>query len=123
MTYAIGIPSSPCSGVTGTTRNFTIIASDSGYNDSVTHNASPSNPWPVMSVSRCDIVKITIINTVTQTHGFAVAYYAVKGIEIPGQQTIQFPPFQAVKAGKFTVYCTVLCTIHYAMLNGLLNVS
>lgn len=120
MTYAVGIPSSPCSGVAGNTRHFTIVASDSGYNDSVDHSGQT---WPVMNVNRCDIVKITIINTVTQTHGFAISYYAVKGTEIPGGQTLQFPAFQAVKTGRFTVYCTVLCTIHYAMLNGLLTVS
>jgi hypothetical protein len=120
MTYAVGIPSSPCSGIAGSTRNFTIIASDTGYNGSADHMGQA---WPVMNVNRCDIVKITIINTVTQTHGFAIDYYGVKGTEIPGQQTILFPAFQAVKAGNFRVYCTVRCTIHPAMLNGRLNVS
>jgi heme/copper-type cytochrome/quinol oxidase subunit 2 len=129
MTYAVGIPRSPCSGVPSATRYFTIIASDDGYNDSVAHY-QPGNSswaWPVMNVNRCDFVKITIINTVTQTHGFSITYYALgtlgKGTEIPGQQTLQFPTFQATKAGSFRVYCTVLCTVHYAMLNGLLIVS
>jgi heme/copper-type cytochrome/quinol oxidase subunit 2 len=129
MTYAIRIPSSPCSGVPSRTRDFTIIANDNGYNDSVEHY-QPGNSswaWPVMNVNRCDFVKITIINTDTQTHGFSIAYYALgtlqKGTEIPGQQTLLFPTFQAVKAGRFQVYCTVLCTVHWAMLNGLLIVS
>jgi hypothetical protein len=120
MTYTIGIPGSPCTGVASTTRSFTIIADDKGYNDSLNHMGQM---WPVMNVNRCDFVKITIVNTVTQTHGFAIAYYAVKGAEIPGQQKLVIPDFQAIKAGSFTVYCTVRCTIHYAMLNGLLNVS
>ena len=120
MTYAIGIPGSPCTGVASTTRNFTIIADDNGYNDSLHHLGQT---WPVMNVNRCDIVKITVVNTVTQTHGFSIAYYAVKGTEIPGQQTQQIPAFQAIRDGSFTVKCNVPCTIHYAMLNGLLNVS
>jgi hypothetical protein len=120
MTYAVGIPSSPCSGISGAARSFTIVASDSGFNDSAAHLGQT---WPIMNVNRCDIVKITIINTVTQTHGFAIDYYAVKGTEIPGQQTLPFPAFQAVKTGNFRVYCTVQCTVHNVMLNGLLNVS
>jgi heme/copper-type cytochrome/quinol oxidase subunit 2 len=119
MTFAIGIPDSPCTGVAGTNRNFTIIANVSGYNDSVDHQGQS---WPMMSVSHCDMVTIKIINTDTQTHGFAIDYYAVKGTEIVGGQSISFQ-FSATRAGRFAVYCTVICTVHYAMLHGLLNVS
>lgn len=120
VTYAIGIPSSPCSGIAGSIRNVTIIASDSGYNDSANHIGQT---WPVISVNRCDIVKITIVNADTQTHGFAIDYYGSKGTDVPGQQTILFPTFQAVKAGGFRVYCIILCTVHKFMLNGILKVS
>ncbi len=108
MTFAIGIPDSPCTGVVGTNRSFTIIANVNGYNDSVTHQGQA---WPMMSVNH------------TQTHGFAIDYYAVRGTEIVGGQSISFQ-FLATRAGSFTVYCSIaVCTVHYAMLNGQLTVS
>ncbi|TMI37530.1 hypothetical protein E6H26_03020 [Candidatus Bathyarchaeota archaeon] len=120
MTFAIGIPDSPCTGVVGTNRSFTIIANVNGYNDSVTHQGQA---WPMMSVNRCDMVTVKIINTDTQTHGFAIDYYAVRGTEIVGGQSISFQ-FLATRAGSFTVYCSIaVCTVHYAMLNGQLTVS
>src|SRR5881396_1071675 len=85
MTFAIGIPDSPCTGVVGTNRSFTIVANVNGYNDSVTHQGQA---WPMMSVNRCDMVTVKIINTDTQTHGFAIDYYAVRGTEIVGGQSI-----------------------------------
>jgi heme/copper-type cytochrome/quinol oxidase subunit 2 len=120
MTFAIGLPSSPCAGITGTTRYFTIVASSNGFNDSLHHQQWS---WPVMTVHRCDIVKITIINSDTQTHGFAVDYYATRGTDVPGQQTYTAPvSFQASKIGQFRVYCISFCTIHTFMQNGLLTV-
>ena len=120
MTFAIGLPSSPCAGISGTTRNFTIVASYDGFNDSVHHQ---QGPWPVMTVHRCDLVKVTIINMDTQTHGFAVDYYATRGTDVQGQQTLPVPvSFQASKIGQFRVYCISFCTIHGFMQNGLLNV-
>ena len=119
LTFAIGLPGSPCSGITGTTRNFTIKATVNGFNDSVNHQ---QESWPVMSVHRCDIVKITMINGDTQTHGLGIDYYAAKGTDLPGGQTLSEPPFLASRIGHFRVYCTTLCTIHQFVLNGLLNV-
>jgi heme/copper-type cytochrome/quinol oxidase subunit 2 len=120
MTFGIGLPGSPCAGVSGTTRNFTIVASPEGFNDSVDHQ---QGSWPVMTVHRCDTVEFTIINTDTQTHGFAVDYYATRGTDVPGQQTFPVPIlFQASKLGQFRVYCISFCTIHAFMQNGLLNV-
>jgi hypothetical protein len=119
MTLAIGLPSSPCAGIASTTRNFTIIASSNGFNDSVSHQQVS---WPVLTVHRCDIVKITVINTDTQTHGLAVDYYAARGTDIQGQQTLSLPPFLAYKIGQFRVYCNSRCTIHEFLQNGLLNV-
>lgn len=120
MTFAIGLPSSPCAGITGTTRSFTILANISGFNGSANHQ---QESWPVMTVHRCDIVKVTIINGDTQTHGFAVDYYAIRGTEIQGGQTLPVPPFLASKTGQFRVYCISFCTIHAFMQNGLLNVA
>jgi hypothetical protein len=120
LTFAIGLPSSPCAGITGTIRNFTIIANSDGFNDSVHHQ---QGSWPVMTVNRCDIVNIKIVNNDTQTHGLAVDYYATRGTDISGQQTLPLPSFQATKTGQFRVYCTSFCTIHEFMQNGLLTVS
>ena len=118
MTFAVGLPGSPCAGSAGTTRNFTIVATINGFNDSKDHQGQ----WPVMIVNRCDMVKVTIINTDTQTHGFAVSYYATRGTEIQGGQAISVPPFLASKIGQFRVYCISVCTAHTFMQNGLLNV-
>jgi nitrous oxide reductase len=119
MTFAVGLPGSPCAGIAGATRNFTIVASINGFNDSKYHQGQ----WPVMSVNRCDIVKVTIINADTQTHGFAVDSYAARGIEIQGGQTLSVPPFLASKTGQFRIYCISFCTVHSFMQNGLLNVA
>ncbi len=118
MTFAIGLPSSPCAGITGLTRHFTIVANSDGYNDSRSHQG----PWPVISVHRCDTVVINVVNTDTQTHGFAVDYYAVKGMEIQGQQS-QSVEFLASRTGQFRVYCNVFCTAHIYMQNGSLSVT
>jgi nitrous oxide reductase len=118
MTLVIGLPSSPCAGITGSTRSFTIMASSNGYNDSKTHQGS----WPIMSVNRCDTVAVKVVNTDTQSHGFAIDYYAVKGMEIQGQQS-QSVTFLASRTGHFRAYCIVPCSIHIAMQNGLLAVS
>lgn len=116
-TFAIGIPNSPCFGVAGTTRHFTIVADVNGYNDSRDSGA----PWPMISVHRCDQVAIKIINNDTQTHGFAVDTYA-RGTDVVGgqQTTVQF---LATKAGNFRMYCIVFCTVHILMQNGLLTVT
>jgi nitrous oxide reductase len=120
MTFAIGLPGSPCVGITGTTRNFTFVASISGFNDSVNHQ---QGSWPIITVHRCDIVKVTIVNSDTQTHGFAVDYYATRGTEVQGGQTLPVQPFLATKTGQFRVFCISFCTIHAFMQNGLLNVT
>lgn len=117
-TFAIGIPNSPCAGVAAATRNFTLIADINGYNDSKDHQGQ----WPVMTVNRCDQVVIKIINTDTQSHGFAVDNYAARGTEVVGGQssTVQF---LAEKQGQFRVFCIVRCTAHIFMQNGLLTVD
>jgi hypothetical protein len=111
-------PPSPCSGVAGTNRTFTIIVDLTGYNDS----QSQLGPWPVITVQRCDTVVFTVINNDTQAHGFAVASYSNVGLELVGgdHQKLQF---QATRLGQFRIYCTSRCTVHYLMQNGLLNVT
>ena len=119
LTFAIGLSGSPCQGVYSVTRNFTIIANTSGFNDSKDHQGS----WPVLRVDRCDLVSITIVNNDVQSHGFAIDYYGAKGAEIQGQQSYLFPVFQAIKQGQFSVRCNVFCTVHTLMQSGLLVVS
>src|SRR5690242_2068217 len=119
MTFAIGLPSSPCAGIGGAIRSFTVVADINGFNDSVNHQ---QGSWPILTVHRCDIVKVTIVNDDTQAHGFAVDYYAQRGTEIQGRQTLPVPPFLATKSGQFRVFCISFCTIHAFMQNGLLNV-
>jgi hypothetical protein len=120
MTFAIGLPSSPCAGIAGATRVFTIVANINGFNGSVSHQQTS---WPVMTVHRCDTVKITIINRDAQAHGFAIDYYATRGTDIQYGQTLPVQPFLTSKTGQFRVYCISPCTIHAFMQNGLLNVT
>jgi hypothetical protein len=111
-------PPSPCSSVTGTVRSFTIIVDLTGYNGSGSH----TGPWPVVTIQRCDTVVFTVVNNDTQSHGFAVASYSNAGLELVGQarQTLKF---QATRAGQFKIYCTIPCSVHPLMQNGLLNVT
>ena len=111
-------PPSPCSGITGAIRSFTIIVDLNGYNGS----GSQPGSWPVVTVQRCDNVVFTVINNDTQAHGFAVASYSNAGLELVGgdHQKLQF---QATKLGQFRIYCTSRCTVHYLMQNGILNVT
>jgi hypothetical protein len=123
MTFAIGLPSSPCAGTTPITHTFTIIEDLNGYNDSAYHPGSwLTKPWPVMSVHQCEMVVIKLMNQDTQTHGFAVDFYATRGTEIQGGQSLTIQ-FLATKAGQFRVYCNVRCSIHNSMLYGSLTVT
>src|SRR5712692_1672107 len=111
-------PSSPCSSVIGTIRSFTIIVDLRGYNGS----KSQTGPWPTVTVQRCDTVIFTVINNDTQPHGFGVASYSNVGLEIVGgdHQKLQF---QATRIGQFRIYCTINCSVHILMQNGLLSVT
>jgi heme/copper-type cytochrome/quinol oxidase subunit 2 len=114
----LGPPMSPCSSVIGTVRSFTINVDLTGYNES----GSQTGPWPVVTVQRCDNVVFTVVNKDTQSHGFAVASYSNAGLELVGgaRQTLKF---QATKTGQFKIYCTIPCSVHPLMQNGLLNVT
>ena len=123
MTFSIGLPGSACAGITGPTHSFTIIENVNGYNDSALHSGSwPANPWPVMSVHQCEMVVIKIVNTDVQTHGFVIDFYAIRGTEIQGGQSLTVQ-FLASKAGQFRIYCNVPCSVHWSMLYESLNVS
>jgi len=111
-------PLSPCSGATSVVRSFTIIVDLTGYNGS----KSQTGPWPMVTVQRCDTVIFTVINNDTQPHGFAIASYSNVGLELVGgdHQKLQF---QATRIGQFRIYCTINCSVHILMQNGLLNVT
>ncbi|MBO0889182.1 hypothetical protein J2P12_08805, partial [Candidatus Bathyarchaeota archaeon] len=120
MTFTFGIPHPPCSGVVSAVRNFTLIGNSNGYNDSVTPH---QGPWPVMTVNHCDMVVIRVINQDTQSHGLGVDYYAPRGTEVVGGQSLTVQ-FQATKQGQFRVYCDLLtCSIHQFMEDGQLTVA
>ena len=111
-------PMSPCSGVTRAIRSFTIIVDLTGYNGS----KYQTGPWPMVTAQRCDTVVFTVVNNDTQPHGFAVASYSNVGLELVGgdHQKLQF---QATRIGQFRIYCTINCSVHILMQNGLLNVT
>jgi hypothetical protein len=102
---------------------FLIIASNTGYNGSVTRDAGPSNPWPILNATLGSTVHIVVCNTDFQPHGFQVSHYydsSLVTIE-PGQ--VLNVSFVADQAGTFRIYCNIFCTIHIFMQNGELRVS
>ena len=103
-------------------QNVLIIASITGFNDSVDHGV-PQNPWPVVHVSKGTIVNITVMNVDKQPHGFQIAhYYDNRIVAIAPGQTINVS-FLANVAGTFQIYCSIPCTVHWAMQSGELFVS
>ena len=107
---------------TSYTNTFTVIASQSGYNNSIGHGA-PSKPWPVLCALAGEEVTITIVNTDSvEPHGFAIAGYLDAGITVlPGKtETITF---YASSPGDYKVYCNVICAVHIFMQSGVLVLS
>jgi FtsP/CotA-like multicopper oxidase with cupredoxin domain len=105
---------------------FLIVASDTGYNDSIGHGAPASN-WPIIDVEKGQNVTIVVCNTDLQAHGFQITHYydATDGhSEVtlsPGQ--VITVNFVANQEGKFDIYCEIFCSIHIYMQSGLLNVT
>src|SRR5438552_15556984 len=104
---------SPCSGVTGAIRSFTIIVDLTGYNGS----KYQTGPWPMVTAQRCDTVVVTVVNYATQPHWFAVASCLhLWGASVGGpQQTLQF---QGRRIGHSRVYCTINCSVAVLMHNA-----
>ena len=106
---------------------FLIIASNTGYNDSIGHGVpgNASNPvwWPVITVKQGQTVNITVCNTDFQSHGFEVQHYYDSKLNtiVPGQ--VLQVSFVASETGEFRIYCDIFCSIHIFMQNGLLNVT
>jgi hypothetical protein len=102
---------------------FLIIASNTGYNDSIGHGA-PEKDWPIITVSQGQNITIVVCNIDVQPHGFQIAnYWAPPPLVtiVPGQ--VYKVNFIADKVGSFQIYCDIFCTIHPFMQSGLLNVT
>lgn len=102
--------------------SFTIVATLDGFNDSIAHGV-PKNYWPVICVREGTLVTIKVINRDNvEPHGFSVSKYFEGGRSIMPGQTYTLT-FYASQKGYFFIRCNVLCSIHWAMLSGLLVVS
>ena len=102
--------------------SFTVVATQTGYNDSIGHGA-PAKFWPVMCTHLGEEVTITFINGDTvEPHGFAIAGYDDAGVTVlPGKSTTV--TFYASSPGDYKIYCNVICAIHKFMQSGLLVVA
>ena len=103
-------------------QNILIVASITGFNDSADHGV-PQNSWPVIHVAKGTLVNITVFNTDKQAHGFQVLHYFDSNIETvaPGQRLNV--SFIASEAGTFRIYCSIPCTVHWAMQSGELVIT
>ena len=101
---------------------YLIIANSQGFNDSKLHG-SPFTDWPIITVQKGSEVSITICNEDTQAHGFQISHYLDSQIiSVAPGQSLTFT-FVADKQGNFTIYCSIFCTSHVFMQNGLLVVK
>ncbi len=100
---------------------FLIIASNTGFNDSIAHGATKS--WPIITVHKGQSVNIVVCNTDVQAHGFQITHYFASSEEtvVPGQPLKV--SFVADQTGSYIIYCDIFCSIHIYMQNGLLNVT
>ncbi len=123
VTYALDLrkAGSLPPGCTQPSGGFLIIASNKGYNDSVTHGADAQ--WPILMVHKGATVNITVCNTDRQAHGFQITHYYDSKIESldPGQ--VLTLSFVADQTGSFRIGCSTFCTIHLYMQNGQLIVT
>jgi len=103
-------------------QNVLIVASITGFNDSVDHGV-PANPWPVVHVAKGTLVNVTVYNDDKQAHGFQVSHYFDSSIQTiaPGQKLNV--SFIANETGTFRIYCSIFCSVHWAMQSGQLIVS
>lgn len=113
-----GLSNGSCKAPEGYT---TIIMDRSGFNGSVVHGA-PKIPWPVITAHRGDTVKLLICNVDrVEAHGFAIDGYFDGGVTLRPGQTYSVT-FTADKAGSFTIFCNVFCTVHIYM-KGMLVIT
>jgi heme/copper-type cytochrome/quinol oxidase subunit 2 len=107
---------------TSFSNTFTIVGSQSGFNDSFDHR-TPGQHWPVMCTHAGEEITIKIINVDSvEPHGFAVTHYLDAGVTILPGKNYTITLF-AGTPGDFRVYCNVICAVHEFMQNGLLVVD
>lgn len=101
---------------------FLVIASNTGFNDSIGHGA-PEKNWPIITVHQGQNVTIVVCNIDVQAHGFQINHYDDKSevTIVPGQ--VYRVSFIADQVGSFSIYCEIFCSIHIYMQSGLLNVT
>jgi len=130
--FKFGPGSQPSTGSTSSTQNLPagcqkppgghlIIASVTGFNDSISHGA-PTKAWPLVTVNKGDTVKLVVCNIDSQAHGFQISNFFDSNREsvAPGQAiTVSFV---ADKTGTFTIYCSISCSVHIRMQSGELRV-
>lgn len=100
---------------------FLIIANQNGFNDSIQHGA-PQKQWPVIVVNQGAKVSITVCNSDIQAHGFQITHYFDSNIQTVAPGQVIHVSFVADKVGDFEIYCSIFCSIHIFMQNGLLRV-
>ena len=101
---------------------FLVVASERGYNDSISHGA-PAKSWPIITVHQGQNVTIIVCNIDNQAHGFQVSHFWENTIETVAPGQVVTVTFVADKVGSYTIYCDIICTIHVYMQNGILNVT
>lgn len=101
---------------------FLVIANQNGFNDSIQHGA-PVKQWPIIEVKQGTTVNITVCNADIQAHGFQITHYFDSNIQTvtPGQ--VIHVSFVANRLGDFEIYCSIFCSIHIFMQNGLFRVT
>jgi FtsP/CotA-like multicopper oxidase with cupredoxin domain len=109
--------SSPFEGMNGSYfHTFPSSAGYAGYNASLQY-------WPIIQVWQGQTVTITVMNCASsEPHGFAIGSYFNSGVTLSTGQSYVLT-FVASHAGRFSMYCNILCAIHPYMQNGLLIVS
>lgn len=91
-----------------------IVADKSGFNGS----ANRERPWPVISVQKGDKVNLMMCNLDRiEPHGFAIDKYVGPLALRPGE-TYKVS-FVAEESGRFTMYCTIFCSVHVFMIGEL----
>ncbi len=124
---SVGQPQAGCTpgpgvGNESKSQAFLIVESITGFNDSADHGV-PADCWPVIRVPSGTMVNITVTNVDKQPHGFNIAhYYDSSIVTVAPGQTIHVS-FIASEAGSFKIYCSIFCTVHWAMQSGQLIVT
>jgi hypothetical protein len=109
-------------GCTKPAGGFLVVASASGYNDSVGHGA-PMKAWPVLVTSAGSNVTITVCNTYSHAVGFQVAHYLQDQLETIQPEQVIRVSFLADQAGTFLMYCSVFSPIHLYLQSGEVSVE